>query len=166
MLPTSVRHPVRVSDDYIRLIPTDATWQPTSSAAVSATTYLAELFAGPNESVDEVRHEFYADVAFIDSGVNTSHAKCPACSAGIDLEWVVDVIDQRQDDLSNLAAQVPCCGAVTSLNELEYDWAVGFARFEIMALNGCREVYELNANELQDVGALLGHPVRQILAHY
>lgn len=45
-------------------------------------------------------------------------------------------------------------------------WPVGFARFEIAALNGTRAEYELNADELMRVGALLGHPVRQILAHY
>jgi hypothetical protein len=155
-----------VSDDYIRLIPTQVTWEPTESAAESAMSYVAGLFSGVNGSADEVTTKFYADVALIDSGVNTSTAKCRSCGNSVDLEWVFEVVDERVADLSHLDVIVPCCEAMTSLNDLEYDWPMGFARFEIAVLNGSREVHELQAHELERVGSLLGHPVRQVLAHY
>lgn len=49
---------------------------------------------------------------------------------------------------------------------LRYDWPVGFARFEVCAMNPRRARYELDAGELDELAALLGHPITQILAHY
>jgi len=61
---------------------------------------------------------------------------------------------------------VPCCGAVVALDSLRYDWPVGFARFEVCAMNPSRARYELGGAELDELAGLLGHPVAQILAHY
>lgn len=155
-----------MSDNYIRLIPTAPMWQPDHDAAAAASAHVAGLFAGPDDSIDEVAHEFFPTVAFIDSGENTSHATCRECESRIELGWVLAVVDERQDDLTRLDVRLPCCGAAASLNDLNYDWAVGFARFEITALNGSRDSYELDAEELRTVAFLLGHPVRQVLAHY
>lgn len=155
-----------VSDNYLRLIPTAPTWEPDAEAATVATEYVAGLFAGPGDSAGEVTHEFYGKVAVIDSGVNTDSAKCTRCGDPIDLAWVFEVIEQRADDLSHLDAVLPCCGERSSLNDLEYDWPMGFASFEICVLNGARDPYELQRGELERLGSLLGHPVRQVLAHY
>lgn len=155
-----------MSDNFIRLVPTDVNWQPTAQDAAATTTYVAELFAGANDSADEVAHEFYSTARLIDSGVNTSRATCPSCGEDIALDWVFGVVDERQNDLTRLDARVPCCGIVTSLNQLDYDWPIGFGRFEITVLNGTRNRYELDAAELDHVASLLGHPVRQVLAHY
>ncbi|WP_143317266.1 hypothetical protein [Cellulosimicrobium sp. KWT-B] len=70
-----------MSDDYIRLIPTQVSWQPTRAAAVAATSYVASLFSAPNGSADAEGHEFYDQVRFIDSGVNTSEAKSQHAAA-------------------------------------------------------------------------------------
>jgi hypothetical protein len=155
-----------VSDDYLRLIPTVPTWAPGADVAAVATEYVAGLFAGPGESADEVTHEFFGAVEFIDSGVNTQSAKCNHCHAPVDLAWVFEEIDKRRGELGQLDVLLPCCGQTSSLNDLEYDWPVGFARFEITVLNGTRDKYELHRDELDRLGSLLGHPVRQVLAHY
>lgn len=155
-----------MSDNYIRLIPTEPTWQPSAAAATAATAYAAGLFSGPHASADEVQHEYFESVTFIDSGVNTSTAQCPSCASNIDLGWVYDAIGERHPDLADLTVTAPCCGSRQSLNDLEYDWAVGFARFEVTILNGTRDRYELDERELTEAAALLGHPVRQVLAHY
>jgi hypothetical protein len=159
-------HAVRVSDNYIRLIPTAPTWEPEADAADVATQYVAGLFAGSGDTADEVTHEFYGKVAVIDAGVNTESAKCSRCGAPVDLAWVFDVIEQRSDDLSELDVVLPCCGETSSLNDLEYDWPMGFATFEICVLNGSRDQYQLQLDELERLSSLLGHPVRQVLAHY
>ena len=155
-----------VSDSYIRLIPTSPTWEPVAAAADVATKYVAGLFAGPSDSVDEVAHEFYGEVTVIDSGVNTESAKCSSCGAAVDLAWVFEVIGERAEDLSQLNVVLPNCGDASSLNDLEYDWPMGFASFEICVLNGSRDQYELQPDELERLGSLLGHPVRQVWAHY
>ncbi len=163
---TGFGHAVPVSDDYLRLIPTVPTFVPGAEAANAATEYIAGLFAGPGESADEVTHEFFGTVEFIDSGVNTESAKCNLCHAPVDLVWVFEVIDQRGDELDQLEVVLPCCGETSSLNDLEYDRPVGFASFEICVLNGTRDRYELQQDELDRLGSLVGHPVRQIRAHY
>lgn len=52
---------------------------------------------------------------------------------------------------------VPCCEAIVSLDALHYDWPVGFARFEVSAMNPTRAKYELDAQDLAEVSAVLGH---------
>jgi hypothetical protein len=86
--------------------------------------------------------------------------------APVDLDWVFEEIDRRRDALDRLEVLLPCCGQTSSLNDLMYDWPMGFARFEITVLNGTWDRYELDQDELDRLGALLGHPVRQILDHY
>lgn len=155
-----------VSDDYLRLIPTVPSWVPDAEGATAATQYVAGLFAGQGESADDVTHEFFGTVEFIDSGVNTESATCPRCHAPVDVAWVLEVINQRRHELEHLEVVLPCCGETSSLNDLEYDWPMGFASFEICVLNGTRDRYELQPDELDRLGSLLGHPVRQVLAHY
>jgi len=161
-----VVHHELVSDDFIRLIPMDAAWQPPRLSADAATSYVSDLFAGSGRSVDEVTSEYFDTVTLIDAGVNTSKAKCHLCNQSIDLDWVFEVINELDASLANLDVVSPCCGAVVSLNDLDYDWPMGFARFEITVMNGSRPKYELDAEELGQVALLLGHPVRQVLAHY
>lgn len=159
-------HDVGMSDDWIRVIPTSPSWQPEREAAKSAVDYVSGLFAGPGNAVDDVEDEFHGRIALIDSGVNTASFTCPACSTVTGIEWVLDLVDERSEDLSDLDVHLPCCGAHASLNDLDYDWPMGFARFEIGVLNARRARYELDESELREVGRLLGHPVRQVLAHY
>lgn len=155
-----------MSDNWILLIPATPTWKPESTAAQSAVAYVSSLFAGPGDSADEVSVEFHDAVTLIDSGVNTASFTCTACSEVTDVDWVFQMVDERSGDLSKHNVVLPCCGTPASLNDLDYDWPMGFARFEIGVLNGTRPKYELDASELRQVGELLGHPVRQVLAHY
>ena len=155
-----------VSDGYIRLIPTDREWQPTPEGAAAATAYVARLFSGPEDDVEEVEYEFYDRVTLIDAGENTTRISCSNCNGDLDVEWLNDLIEENGESFDSMDVLVPCCGAVVSLDSLRYDWPVGFARFEVSAMNPTRAKYELDAEELADVAALLGHPVAQILAHY
>ncbi|WP_028655699.1 hypothetical protein [Nocardioides sp. J54] len=154
-----------MSDNWIRIIPTTPTWAPQIPNAETATAYVRSLFTGPTASADDVTHSIHAGVAFIDSGVNTSSVTCSACGKVTDVAWVFDIIDERAEDLSQLDAAMPCCGASANLNDLNYDWPMAFARFEIEVMNGTRDGYELDVTELDHVGSLLGHSVRQVLQH-
>ena len=155
-----------VSDGYIRLIPTDLLWQPTPEAAAAARAYVTGLFSGPGDDVEHVEYEFYDHVTLIDAGENTNRVTCPRCASDIDLEWLFDLIEENGESFDELDVTVPCCEATVPLNTLHYDWPVGFARFEVSAMNPTRAKYELDAQELAEVSAVLGHPVAQVLAHY
>jgi hypothetical protein len=155
-----------VSDGYIRLIPTDQNWQPTPEAAASAVAYIARLFSGPADAVEKVSHKFYDRVTLIDAGENTTQIRCSHCGGEISVEWFFDLVGENGESFDHLDVMVPCCDEVVLLDTLRYDWPVGFARFEVSAMNPTRAKYELDAEELANVGTLLGHPVAQILAHY
>lgn len=155
-----------MSDDYIRLIPTDQNWQPTPEAAAAAVAYVVRLFSGPGDAVEEVNHEFYDRVTLIDAGEATTQITCSRCDGEINVEWFFGLGEENGENFDHLNVTVPCCRALVSLDTLRYDWPVGFARFEVCAMNPTRAKYELDAEELANVSALLGHPVAQVLAHY
>jgi hypothetical protein len=69
-----------------------------------------------------------------------------------------------EDRFTNLAVTTPCCGAETSLNDLGYDWPAGFAQVELSVLSPQRGWLE--DAELAEVEAELGHPLKQVMAHY
>jgi hypothetical protein len=84
-----------VSDGYIRLIPTDLDWQPTPEAAASAVAYVARLFSGPDDAVEEVNYEFYDRATLIDAGENTTQITCSRCDEDISLEWFYDLVEEN-----------------------------------------------------------------------
>jgi hypothetical protein len=156
-----------VSDGYIRLIPADVNWQPTPEAAATTAAYVTSLFSGPDDAVEKVEHKFYDLVTLIDAGECTTRITCSGCDGDISLAWLGDLVMKNGGvSFGHLDVTVPCCGAVVKLDGLRYEEPIGFARFEISAMNPTRAKYELDAEELAVVTGLLGHPVAQILAHY
>ncbi len=153
-----------MGDLYIRLIPTDKHWRPDPAGAAAARDYVARLFSGPREHVEEVEAEFYDQVTLIDAGENTTGVTCSNCGGDLGADWFFDLVGKNGQAFDSLDFEVPCCAAVVALDSLHYDWPVGLARFEVCARNPTRARYELDAAELADVAALLGHPVTQILA--
>jgi hypothetical protein len=150
-----------VSDNYLRLIPTDPTWRPDSGAAQRAVGTLSVLVPGA-DSVEVALHD---EVTFIDQGANFERLSCPACQAELDMDWWSEQMGAAGDAaFTNLNVTTPCCHTQTSLNDLTYDWPAGFARAELSVLNPQRGW--LNEAELTQVAVELGHPLRQVMAHY
>lgn len=155
-----------MSDDYIRLVPTDPNWQPEPEAAAAVVAYVASLFSGPGDAVEKVKQTFYDRVTLIDAGMYTERITCPRCAGDISMDWLGDLVRENGMSFDHLDVTVPCCGAVVALNNLDYENPIGFARFEVSAMNATRASDELDTNELARVADLLGHPVAQILARY
>jgi hypothetical protein len=156
-----------VSDTYIRLVPTDRDWQPEPAAAAAVAAYVAELLSGSGDDVERVEDQFYEWVTLIDAGMYTTRITCSSCAGNIAMDWLGDLVRQNGGvSFQHLDVRVPCCSAVVELDGLHYDEPIGFARFEISAMNPTRAQGELDASELARVADLLGHPVAQIVAHY
>ncbi|MGI5238680.1 hypothetical protein [Dactylosporangium sp. CA-139066] len=156
-----------MSDSYIRLIPTDRDWQPEPAAAAAAAAYVAELLSGSGDDVERVENQFYERVTLIDAGMYTTRITCPRCAGNIAMDWLGALVRQNGGaSFERLDVRVPCCNAVVELDGLHYDEPLGFARFEISAMNPTQAQGELDAGELARVTDLLGHPVAQIVAHY
>jgi hypothetical protein len=154
-----------MSDFYTSVIPADVTWQPTREAAAEAEAYVRRAFPDPNGTGQEVTVEFYDRVTAVDAGENIIRISCPRCAGDIPLDWYDNLIEETRGKFDTLDVTVPCCGALVSLDMLRFDWPSGFARFEIAVRNPARADGEFTAEELHIVAAILGHPVRQILAH-
>ncbi|MFE9960482.1 hypothetical protein [Micromonospora sp. NPDC005299] len=162
-----------MSDLYIRVIPTDPEWQPTSEAAARAAKYIADLFAGPGDHVEVVEPVFHERITLIDGGEYMEDVFCPRCDAAIGLDWFWDLLIARnggrrvgEPSIDDLGVTVPCCGAALTLPQLRFEAPVGFARFEVSAMNWTRRVWDLSDEELAAAGDILGHPVTQVHAHY
>lgn len=104
------------------------------------------FFSGPADDVGHVGYKFYDRVTLIDAGENTTRIVCSRCDGDIDLDWFWDLIGQHGESFDMLDVTVPCCNAVASLDTLRYEWPVGFARFEMSAINPTRAKYELDAS--------------------
>jgi hypothetical protein len=157
----------------MRVIPTDPDWQPTAEAAAGAVEYLAGLFAGPGDDVEAVEPEFYQRTTLIDCGQYLQDCSCTRCDTAIGLDWFWDLLRARNGGrmagaptVGELGVIVPCCGAAVTLPELRFENPVGFARFEVTAMNWTRSAWQLSDEELATMGNILGHSVTQVHARY
>ena len=150
-----------MSDNYLRLIPTDPTWRPRAEAAHRAAAALSALAP----CADTVEAELSDEVRFIDQGGNFERVSCPECHSELGIEWWSEQMGHAVvGAFANLDVTTPCCGTPTNLNDLTYDWPAGFARTQLSARNPGRSW--LDDAELARVAAALGHPLRQVMAHY
>jgi hypothetical protein len=162
-----------VSDNWIRVIPTDPEWLPDRQQRADALAELSRLVPAAEE-IEEIDH---GGVQFIDQGGNFERVSCPRCGEVLsrvlpgpgddDGDWLRatfdGVFDEERGGFGALEVDTPCCGALVSLNDLVWDWPAGFARFELSAMNPGRGW--LSADELARIERALGHSVRQILQH-
>jgi len=156
---TSCWKNVRMSDTYLRVIPTVPGWSPEDPRAAAALRVVQNLC--PDGDV-EIRR--YDEVTFIDQGENFEDVRCPHCGTALDNAWWGDAMDHAyQNQFVDLATVTPCCSAAVSLNELNYDGPAGFAQFELSVHDPNRGW--LSDKEIAQVADALGHPVRQILCH-
>jgi hypothetical protein len=88
-----------VSAGYIRLIPTDRNWQPAPEAAATVLVYLARLFSGPDDNVEEVSYEFYDQVTLIDAGENTTRITCSRCAGDIGVRWFFGLMEEHGESI-------------------------------------------------------------------
>jgi hypothetical protein len=145
-----------MSDNYLRLVPSDPFWLP-SPEAVNASLSVLRGFVPVAEgvSVESKNH-----VSFFDAGGNGSRTTCPSC--GTDLqEWWGDAVNQAwMSDFDDLSVITPCCRASTSLNDLVYDWPAAFGRFALVITNP--GVTSLASEQLRAVELALGSPLKVI----
>jgi len=150
-----------VSDNFLRLIPTDPEYTPDAQAADEARAYLATLVP----DADEVKAAMTSEIAFIDQGANFERISCPRCGAEIDESWWADEVERASNTaFAQLDVITPCCAARVSLNDLDYRWPAGFARFVLEAMNP--QVRDLDESATARLAAMLGTPLRRIWAHY
>lgn len=84
----------------------------------------------------DVNCEKYNNVRFIDCGSNLESIRCPLCGSNIDFDvWGEYMEVASEKDFIKLDTVMKCCGRTVSLNELDYYFECGFAKFEIRLIN-------------------------------
>lgn len=150
-----------MSENFLRLLPTDPTFVP-SAAAASAALRALRLIAPRSHEIDVVEEP---EVVFLDAGGNFSAVRCPACQAElVIIPWWQDEMSRAYETkFEDLSVVPPCCGSPTTLNDLDYDWPQGFARWWLEARNPDRG--KLQPHELGELAAAVGHPLREVWTH-
>lgn len=151
-----------MGDSTLKIIPSSPAWVPPTASASQARAVLTVL-APESEGIETTTTE---EVAFIDGGENWGGVGCPVCGTPLEVIWWSAAMSRAYEEshFSDLGATAPCCGARTTLYDLEYGgpW-VGFSRWILYARNPRRGI--LTEPELQQLEEALGAPVRQVWAH-
>ena len=149
-----------MSENILRLIPTNPLYVPSADAQNQACALLASLL--PEGDVHLTVTE---KISFIDQGSNFERVLCPGCGAMVPMEWWSQEMDRAYDasQFQDLSVMLPCCQTPSSLNDLDYDWPAGFARFRLEARSPSGD---LTPEQLSLFASLLGCSVRKIWAHY
>lgn len=151
-----------MSENFLRIIPLEAGHVPAPKARDKALALLRTLL--PRAA--EVRAILQDHLFFVDQGENLEEIRCPRCNATLVPEWWMTEMDRAgAAKFSDLSVVVPCCGATTSLHDLEYDWPAGFARFVLQVREPALAGW-LDDAAVSRLEKVLGAKVRQIRTRY
>ena len=146
-----------MSDTYLRIIPDDSNFIPSTEREATTVELLIALLPGA-----EVVAKRSEEVQFIDPGENFERVLCPSCRADLTNSWPSLVDDAWTKKFSDLSFETPCCHTPANLNRLVYEWPTGFARF-VVEVNVGRFLPEV---QVESVAESLGCRVRQVLSRY
>jgi hypothetical protein len=149
-----------MSDNFLRYIPVDPSFQPTRDAALAAAGLLRALLPQAR-SIDS---KFFEGVRFIDAGGNWSGVRCPSCGADAEPWWGDAMSEAAKGGFASLDVQSRCCGTPVSLNGFDFGWPVGFASYVLEAANPTSK--GLSRSQLSALEAKLGCALKEIPAHY
>jgi len=169
-----------MSDSFTRIIPEDPLFLPTPEAENLAVSLLRAYL--PEEDRMNVTATFFDSIQFVDQGENFERILCPFCRKEIsDSDWgawldraAIDIsppgsLARYLSGFADLTGTTPCCGRLTDLNSLIYEWPAGFASFVLETMNP--HIGDHIGGFLPDelcaaIAKALGCPVRQVCAHY
>jgi hypothetical protein len=149
-----------MSDNLLKLIPTQPEYVPDRDAQFAAQELLGRIV----ENGRKVLAYTTEQVEFVDAGANFEGLSCPVCGQSISGEWWSAAISKANESaFTNLNVVTPCCETSTSLNDLNYNWAQGFARFVLQVRNP--GVASLDKSVLSELETILGCKLRVVWAH-
>jgi hypothetical protein len=147
-----------MSDNFMIVLPVDPFAIPPKARAEATLALLEKLRADAQE------FELYQSDTpdFFHCGGNFDAVYCPFCQTDLTDWWIEAMNAASHENPQLLSVTTSCCSRVTSLNDLDYDWPQGFACVAFSLMNPDSE---LEPEEIQQVEATLGLPVRIIWMH-
>ena len=146
-----------MSTHILKLIPTDP-WLVPPEPRWSVAAARFHHFAPQAETIEPSSS---ATIQFVDPGGNFERVRCPACATDITDWWTTAMDAAWQSKFADLSTSVPCCATITTLNDLQYEWPAGFARFTLAARNP-NLGQGLTFEALDELQAILGCRLRQV----
>jgi hypothetical protein len=148
-----------MSDNWLQFVPRDPRFRPSAESAERA----VELLGSFLPFAEDITAEFKEDIEFFHPGGNWQGVRCPACGADAE-EWWSEAVDQAASShFDNLTVVAPCCGAATSLDELDYVWPAAFGQFVLEAMNP--NVRDTTPEQDAELAKVLGTPFRKVWLH-
>ncbi len=152
-----------MSDNFLKITPSRVDFVPDPECVQRTASLLKSLL--PNAKEVAFRH--WSGVQFIDQGCFFERLFCPQCGSEVDLDWWHERMSEKWSEGSkcfkSLDIKTPCCGCETTLNDLRYDWPAAFGRCAVEVMNPGRDI---NHEEIEQIEATIGCPVRKVLARY
>lgn len=147
-----------MSDYVLCLIPETPEFLPFPETIHAFLCEIAKLKLGA-----EATYTIENNIVFVDAGENWGKIICPLCKEQLSDEWWSQAMGTAwETKFSILTSRTPCCGLIVSLNELEYEWKVGFSRFVARLHNPEKK---LSANDLAALEQVIGCKLRCIDAY-
>jgi len=89
----------------------------------------------------DISEDILNDITFVDQGSNFESIMCDKCDMELEIDWWSEQMKHCQrGNFEDLSITTPCCRKRSSLNNLEYIWTAGFARYVISIRNPEEEV--------------------------
>ena len=150
-----------MSTSYYQLIPTVPDYLPDAAVRERA----RERFASFVPEAEQVTAEVREHVEFVPAMGNFETVSCPACGTLLDDDWWVGAMDAAYGDrgFADLEVTLPCCGAASSLNDLQYYFPQGFARFVLSAVEP--NIFDLEDGQVHELEGLVGCKLRKVWVH-
>jgi hypothetical protein len=149
-----------MSANILKLISTDASFAPEAAAIAAARSTLAAALPDAHK----IEANLHPTIEFIDPGGNWEGVRCANCGTNLDDAWWAAVVENAYEKrFIDLTVYLPCCSVWWSLNDLDYVWPAGFARFSLEATdpNG-----DLTVEQIAALERILGTRLKRIWAHY
>jgi hypothetical protein len=148
-----------MASTVFKIISTNPTYLPDNIQQDRANIFLTKLYK--NEQIEFIKPD---TIQFVDQGENFDSVSCNLCGQNIEIVDWQNAMDKAYDkQFTDLTFVTSCCNKETSLNDLTYHSAAGFAKFVITISDAPDELSDKNFKELQDI---LGTTLRKIWAHY
>jgi hypothetical protein len=149
-----------VGDTWLQLLPVDPTFRPDPLQRGRGLNAFRRLVPDAWEAADKDE----GAVVFVDAGENFESIRCHLCTAEISVDWWKGAMDVAWGSrFEDLAVRTPCCKQPASLNDLDYTWPQGFARWYLRASSPNRT--KLAPDEIAAVESALGIGVREVWTH-
>jgi hypothetical protein len=119
------------SDFQLKIIPVDYKLEVTEAKNQSIVELITSTFPE-----NEISFEIKNKIDFVDPGINLETISCPHCGREVDFEeWQQEMTKAGESDFAEMYFVTLCCSKETNLNNLKYDAASGFSKYQATIIN-------------------------------